>query len=261
MSDDSNIHESLAALRVDIDTLIPLANNPRRSDVAAIAASLDEFGQVKPIVVRDNGDGTATIMAGNHTVEAARSLGWSQIAAVDISEMDEKQAVSFALADNRVSELGSTDAGMLHEALSYVSDEYSELFEVLGWDAFEMAVMSEQYDQAVVSDVRETGYVPPVLVRDRQEPKPVERPTEKKSEPSHIVAPQEVDERDLITRGSPSVGQGGAKAIVQYTIAFDSAEQQRRWYDFIRWLRSDPGTEGQTTAERLLYFLDAHANF
>jgi hypothetical protein len=48
------------------------------------------------------------------------------------------------------------------------------------------------------------------------------------------------------------------RAVVQYTIVFDGTDQQTKWYDFIRWLKSDPGTDGATTAERLINFIEAH---
>lgn len=254
----NNIHENLKPLAVDIETLIPLAGNPRIGDVSAIAASLNEFGQLKPIVIRDNGDGTSTVIAGNHTMQAARQLGWTEIAAVNVKEMDEKQSIAFALTDNRINELGSTDQQLLHEAITSVFDDYSEYLTVLGWDEFEMAAMDDHFSYS--NEGRETGYVAPVLI-PREERQPTVMPTEKKSEPSHIQAPEGVDMKEAIQRGSLSVGQAGTKAVVQYTLVFDNPDQQRRWYDFVRWLRSDPGTDGETTAERLLNFLDAHANY
>jgi len=42
-------------------------------------------------------------------------------------------------------------------------------------------------------------------------------------------------------------------------LVFDDPEQQRRWYDFIRWLRNDPGYDGSTTAEKIMSFIDAHS--
>ena len=39
------------------------------------------------------------------------------------------------------------------------------------------------------------------------------------------------------------------------------AEQQRRWYDFLRWLRSDAEIDGDTTAERLIFFLEGRVDF
>lgn len=256
------IHENLNQLVVDLNILQPLAGNPRVGDVSAIAASLQEFGQLKPIVVRANGDGTATIIAGNHTAEAAKSLGWTQIAAVWITDMDEKRAVTFALTDNRINELGSTNSALLHEAIASVVDEYPEFLDTLGWDEFELASMGEQYDYMAANELRETGYVPPVLI-PRSDPSLPSAPqtTEMKSTPSHITAPPSIDEREVLTRGATSIGQAGAKAVIQYTLVFDSSDQQRRWYDFVRWLRNDPATDGETTAEKLLNFLDSRADF
>lgn len=256
----NGIHESLLSLAIDIDDLVPLSGNPRVGDVAAIAASLKEFGQVKPIVVKSNDDGTATVIAGNHTVEAARRLGWKQIAAVNLTGMDDKRAITFALTDNRINELGTTNGELLHQAIGMVIDDYPDFMETLGWDAFEVAAMEEHYSYLNDDEPRETGYVPPVLIQRDPEPPPIST-TERKSQPSHIEAPSTVDIKDAITRGSVSVGQAGTKAVVQYTLVFDNADQQRRWYDFLRWLRTDAGTDGETTAERLMYFLDAHANF
>lgn len=255
------IHDTLLGLAVHVDSLLPLQGNPRISDVEAIAASLDEFGQLKPVVVRDNGDGSATIIAGNHTVEAARLLGWDYVAAVNVADFDEKRALTFALTDNRINELGSTDPALLHQAIASVSDEYNDYLEYLGWDEFELAALDEQYDTLIAAGERETGYIAPVLIEREAREMPTLPSSERKSEPSNIQVPEGVDQHEAVTRGSTSVGHGGTKAIVQYTLVFDTAEQQRKWYDFLRWLRTDAGTEGDTTAERLLYFLDAHANY
>ncbi len=104
----------LAGLLVGIDTLVPLDGNARRGDVPAVAESLARFGQRKPIVVRRS---TSEIVAGNHTWLAARSLGWTHVAAV-VLDIDEDDARSFALADNRTGDLAYYDEGLLIEALS-----------------------------------------------------------------------------------------------------------------------------------------------
>jgi hypothetical protein len=54
---------------------------------------------------------------------------------------------------------------------------------------------------------------------------------------------------------------GGSRAVVQYSLVFDDPTQQRLWYDFMRWLRNDPAQDGDTIAERLMGFLEAHADF
>ena len=95
-----NIHESIASLACPVDNLVHLQGNPRVGNIDAIAASYEEFGQVRPIVVRPNNDGTSTVIAGNHQLEAARRLGWTHIAVVEM-DADDSRAIAFAIADNR----------------------------------------------------------------------------------------------------------------------------------------------------------------
>jgi len=68
-----------------------------------------------------------------------------------------------------------------------------------------------------------------------------------------------VDQSDAVIRGSTVVSPSSApQAVVQYTIVFDTTQQQARWYEFIKWLRADPAIAGSTTAERLIDFIDQH---
>ncbi|SVE29679.1 uncharacterized protein METZ01_LOCUS482533, partial [marine metagenome] len=135
-------NESLTDLLVPLDSLQPLENNPRVGNVDAIAASYDEFGQVKPIVIRENKNGKATVIAGNHQVQAAKKLGWTHIAAVAL-DADDKRAVAFALADNRTMELGHTDHTKAVDMIVEVVDEYDNLMSGLLWDDFEIALIRE----------------------------------------------------------------------------------------------------------------------
>lgn len=260
-----NADESLSNLLVDIDTLVPLAGNPRRGNIDAIAASYAEFGQVKPVVVRPNDDGTATIIAGNHQVMAARKLGWTHIAAVQM-DADDSRAIAFALADNRTSELGKTDDGMISDLLGSIVDDYGDLFNGLGWDEFEIAAMEEEsFMQERNTELRESPqYIPPVIqpIADINEAI-LSSMVKKNSEgESQIVAPSNVEHTDIAVQGSGLVTSQLAntpKAVVQYTIVFDDPEQQRRWYDFIRWLRNEAAYDGDTNAEKLISFIDAHS--
>lgn len=79
-----------------------------------------------------------------------------------------------------------------------------------------------------------------------------------------IVAPSNVSHDDVAVRGSGLVTNqmqvpNAPKAVVQYTIVFDDPDQQRRWYDFIKWLRNEPAYDGDTTAGKLISFIDAHS--
>ena len=159
------IHESIKKLAKPIDAMLPLEGNPRRGDIDAIAASYSEFGQVKPIVVKDNGDETFTVIAGNHQVAAARKLGWSEIAAV-VLDADDKRAVAFALADNRTMELGHSDQAQVIAMIEQISSEYPELLSDMRWDEFEIAAMDEWVEKNVddTEDELNDGYVPPTFV-------------------------------------------------------------------------------------------------
>jgi ParB-like chromosome segregation protein Spo0J len=253
------IDPSLKSLAVDIDSLIPLPGNPRRGDVDAIAVSYDEFGQVKPVVIRPNDDGTATVIAGNHQVEAAKKLGWTHIAAVPM-EADDNRAITFALTDNRVSELGETDEELLKSMILDVDDDYFEILEGLGWDEFEISVM--EISREAHEQIKETGsgYVPPVIVN----PDPIKNSAALESnnpESRKIEAPKSLDQGQAVISGASQSVSNAPKIVVQYNLVFDDQDQQRRFYDFLKWLRSDPGNDGDSTAEKLIMFLEGHADF
>ena len=109
-----HIAPQLRSLVVPIDCVELHPRNPRRGEVAAVAASLARFGQVKPIVVQRS---TGYVIAGNHVVRAALSLGWTEIAA-NVEDLDDADAIALMLADNRVSDLGGYDDGLLAAILA-----------------------------------------------------------------------------------------------------------------------------------------------
>jgi len=123
------IIDSLKNLAVSIDSLKGLPGNPRVGDVDAVAASLEKFGQRKPIVVRKD-DGT--IIAGNHTWQAAKKLGWKEIAVAFVGD-DDTTAQAYALADNRTAELGSYDEQALKDLIFAVAEVDPELVRASGW--------------------------------------------------------------------------------------------------------------------------------
>jgi hypothetical protein len=261
----SGIHPSLKSLAVDIDSLDYLEGNPRIGNVEAIMASYSEFGQVKPIVAKKNEDGTATVIAGNHQLEAAINLGWEQIAVIFL-DADDKKAIAFALADNRTMELGYTEPELLTDMLLEISEYYPDLLDGLGWDEFELASMESDMiiEQARMDNAEEEI---PQTREEMAEQKVYDDAVDSikgmvqkdDSGENRIVANSNLDHSDIATRGSTIAVPGSApQAAVQYTIVFDNADQQALWYKFIKWLRSDPAVDGDTTAEKLINFIDPH---
>ncbi len=101
---------------VPIESLTCDRSNARRHperNLTQIKASLQRFGQQKPIVV----DATNTVRAGNGTLEAARALGWKTIAIVR-SELQKTELTAYAIADNRSAELAEWDAEVLAATLA-----------------------------------------------------------------------------------------------------------------------------------------------
>ena len=102
---------------VAILSLTPDLRNARTHDgrnIDAIAASLDKFGQRKPIVVTAD----KMVIAGNGTLEAARKLGWTEIVVAQAPEdWDDATIRAYALADNRSAELADWDESVLQAIL------------------------------------------------------------------------------------------------------------------------------------------------
>lgn len=109
----------LAVSREPVSDLHTYFKNPRRGDTAVIANSLTVNGQYKPIVVNR---GTHTgrpneVLAGNHTLMAARDLGWPDVSATFI-DVDDDQAARIVAVDNRSADIATYDDAVLAELLS-----------------------------------------------------------------------------------------------------------------------------------------------
>jgi len=108
-----NIRPEITDLSIDITTVTPHPRNIRQGDVGAICQSLESHGQYRPIVVQRS---TGHVLAGNHTLAAARSLGWSQIAATYV-ECDDEHALRILIVDNRANDLATYDDTALSDLL------------------------------------------------------------------------------------------------------------------------------------------------
>ena len=109
------IAEPLRTLAVPIAELHEDPSNARKGHaVDRIAASLKQYGQRKPIVVNRAQGGK--VEAGNGTLAAAKSLGWTHIAAVFVDD-DAATAAAYGIADNRVGEFSEWDADILGDLI------------------------------------------------------------------------------------------------------------------------------------------------
>jgi hypothetical protein len=107
------IRNELTTLAVKISELKIHPRNVRQGDVGAIAESLKENGQYRPIVVQRS---TGYVLAGNHTLKAAKALGWKEIAATYV-DCDDDRALRILIADNKTNDLSSYDENALADLL------------------------------------------------------------------------------------------------------------------------------------------------
>jgi DNA modification methylase len=84
-----------------LSELRPFKRNARRhsrKQLAQIAASIQKFGFTNPVLIADDDQ----ILAGHARLEAAKSLGMSEIPTVRLSQMTEDDRRAYVIADNKL---------------------------------------------------------------------------------------------------------------------------------------------------------------
>ncbi len=114
MSEKHQIVPALLPLMVPIDSVVQNPENDRghdASNLAAIQASLEDYGQDVPLVCREE---DRVIIKGNGRHLAARALGWTHIAALFVPD-SQLEAAGRSIADNRSGELSHWEKGYLQK--------------------------------------------------------------------------------------------------------------------------------------------------
>lgn len=128
--------------KLNLDPVNARKHNPKNLDV--IKSSLAKFGQQKPIVIDKNN----VVVAGNGTLEAAKSLGWEKISAV-VTKLTGADLTAYGIADNRSAELAEWDDEVLSGLIKSLHAEDFDL-DTIGFD-IEDFTMAE-LDYGVVGD-------------------------------------------------------------------------------------------------------------
>lgn len=112
-----------------LSDLKPMEQNVRRhsqKQISEYARSLKMFGQVRPMVVDEEG----MILVGNGLYEALKSLGEEKADCYVMTGMSEAEKKKLMLADNRVYELGMTDTDVFESIIKSLDGD----LDVPGWD-------------------------------------------------------------------------------------------------------------------------------
>ena len=103
-------------INIRISDLKPYEHNARvhdRDQLEKLKASIREFGFVSPVLV----DPDMNVIAGHGRLMAAKELGFSVLPCVIVSGLTEEQRRAYILADNRLTELGEWDMGLVKTEL------------------------------------------------------------------------------------------------------------------------------------------------
>jgi len=148
-------------LQIERRSVHDLSNDPANArkhndrNIDAIISSLRRFGQQKPIVIDRNN----IVRAGNGTLEAARRLGWESIDCVTTS-LQGSDAIAYAIADNRTSELAEWDSEVLAAQLNGLLTDDEELANAAGFTAQEIEAMLSDLDEPTEIDEDEVPEPP-----------------------------------------------------------------------------------------------------
>jgi ParB-like chromosome segregation protein Spo0J len=124
--------------------------HPERN-LAAITASLRRFGQQTPIVV----DKSNVVRKGNGTLQAAMAMGWDEIDCIR-TELTSSDAIAYAIADNRTSELAEWDEDILAAQLQGLLTDDEALLEAAGFTEGELEkILDDAIDEESPEDFGE----------------------------------------------------------------------------------------------------------
>lgn len=205
------VDHSLDQLQSDTTVKIPIADlrlakrNPRKGNVAVIAASLRARGQYKSITVNigTHTGRTLEVLAGNHTLKAHRELvekypteGWDMIEC-HLVDVDDEQCKRIILADNQTSSKGGYDNAALGDLLKQV-------------DTGDLAGIG--FSQSDLDD----------LTRFDEDPE---------DDPDADYVDIDTDEDE------PAKSKGRGDPVIAYSLVFETIDDKRAWLGFLTWLK------------------------
>jgi hypothetical protein len=147
---------ALSPQMVEAGILTPHPDNPRNGDTDIIGESLDTNALYKPVVVQAS---SHRILAGNHTYAALMERGVTHIPVI-LLDVDDDQAVRILLADNRTSDLGTYDTGLLMSMLADLTDQGANLNVLVGTGYDEAALIQLAHHPDLMDDATDflTGF-------------------------------------------------------------------------------------------------------
>lgn len=112
---------------IPIEELVPYENNAKRhtrEQIAAVEASIREFGFRAPCIVWRNDDGRPEVVAGHARITAAKNLGMKKVPCVSCDDLTDAQRRALTLSDNQTTMMTGWDEDLLSYELDTLSMDF-----------------------------------------------------------------------------------------------------------------------------------------
>lgn len=167
-----------------LEQIKPAEKNVRihgKGQIAELARSIEQFGQIRPIVTDEN----LVIIAGHGLYEALTEMGETEAQVLKIVGLSEARKKKLMLADNKVFELGYTD----NEGVMDLLEEIYASGEDLDIPGYDMAILENILGEMEDIDdtILEYGQLNPEEVRV------IERENEKREEIEQAPPKKEIE--------------------------------------------------------------------
>lgn len=134
---------------VPVDELKPYDYNSRKhsdSQIKQIAKSITEFGFTNPVLIDDK----STIIAGHGRVDAAKTLGLTEVPCIVMDGLTDNQKRAYVIADNKISDNSEWDYDILKFELKEL-EEVGVDYDLLGFDQSDFDELFPEIEE-IVSD-------------------------------------------------------------------------------------------------------------
>lgn len=159
-SRSSNLH-ARAVVERQVASLTPYARNARthsKKQIRQIASSIERFGFVNPVLIRESGE----IVAGHGRVEAAKHLGLKTVPTLALSHLSEAELKAYIIADNKLALNAGWDREILATELQGLIDLQFDV-ELTGFSLAEIdLVLDEARDASPDGRDAPEDEVPPI---------------------------------------------------------------------------------------------------
>ena len=145
----------------------PRARNPRthsKRQIQQIAASINEFGFLSPILI----DGEGWIVAGHGRNEAAKLIGMTAVPTIQVDHLTPEQIRAYVIADNQLAAKAGWNRQLLALELKELSINFSFDVTLTGFEAAEIDLLIGELGQSepdAADDVQEADRSAPAITQ------------------------------------------------------------------------------------------------